>query len=68
MSHLQILEAVPALKSGNDMVLGDVVKILHDAKLLAKNTASTKLFSKYPHHFELLPSRQPNRVRYTLPP
>ena len=68
VTYQQILAAIPALKTGQAMALGEVVKILHDAKLLAKNTASTKLFSKYPGHFELLPSRQPNRVRYTLPP
>lgn len=68
VTYQQILAAIPALKTGQSMVLGDVVKILHDAKLLAKNTASTKLFSKYPGQFELLPSKQPNRVRYILPP
>ena len=68
VTHQQILDAIPALTTGQTMALGDVVKILHDAKLLAKNTASTKLFSKHPDHFELLPSKQPNRVRYILSP
>lgn len=63
-----ILDAVPALKTGLPQPLGDVVKSLHDDKLLGKNATSTKLFKKYPHHFELLPPKQPNRVRYILPP
>ncbi|MEO6322939.1 MAG: NYN domain-containing protein [Polaromonas sp.] len=63
-----ILKAVPALETGQSQPLGDVVKLLHDAKLLGKNATSTKLFKKFPHHFELLPSKQPNRVQYILPP
>ncbi|AVS79122.1 hypothetical protein C8244_17920 [Paracidovorax avenae] len=64
----QILRHAPALAGGNIQPLGEIVKLLHDAKLLGKNAASTKLFKKFPHHFELLPSRQPNTVRYILPP
>lgn len=62
-----ILKAVPALKTGQAQALGEVVKLLHDAKLLGKNATSTKLFKKFPHQFELLPSKQPNRVQYILP-
>jgi hypothetical protein len=62
-----ILDAVPLLKTGQPQPLGDVVKLLHDAKLLGKNAASTKLFKKFPHHFELVPAKQPNRVQYLLP-
>ena len=29
--------------------------------------ATTKLFNKYPHQFELTHKRQPNKVRYILP-
>ncbi|AVT10891.1 NYN domain-containing protein, partial [Paracidovorax avenae] len=63
-----ILRHAPALAGGNIQPLGEIVKLLHDAKLLGKNAASTKLFKKFPHHFELSPSRQPNTVRYILPP
>lgn len=59
-----ILEHVPGLRSGKFLRLGDVAKLLHDAKLLGKNAASPKLFKKFPHHFELAPSKQPNEVRY----
>ncbi|MFE8646566.1 NYN domain-containing protein [Sphingomonas sp. NCPPB 2930] len=63
-----ILAAVPSLRSGEPHALGEVAKSLHDAKLLGKNTASTKLFKKFPHHFELSPTKQPNKVQYILPP
>jgi hypothetical protein len=59
-----ILNAVPLLKTGQPQRLGDVVKLLHDAKLLGKNGASTKLFKKFPQHFELVPAKQPNSVQY----
>lgn len=62
----RILEVVPGLKSGKSQRLGDVAKLLHDAKLLGKNAASPKLFKKFPHHFELTPAKQPNEVRYIL--
>ena len=63
----QILHAAPGLKGGQSLSLNEVVKLLHDAKLLGKNATSTKLFKKYPFHFELLPPKQPNQVRYILP-
>lgn len=63
-----ILSAVPNLKTGQWQPLGDVAKLLHDEKLLAKSATSTKLFKKFPHHFELMPSGKPNQVRFILPP
>jgi uncharacterized LabA/DUF88 family protein len=63
-----ILDVVPALKTGQLQPLGDVAKLLHDAKLLGKNSASPKLFKKFPHHFELSPLKQPNQVRYIPTP
>lgn len=60
----RILEVVPMFKAGGFQRLGDVVKLLHDAKLLGKNAASPKLFKKFPQHFELSPAKQPNLVRY----
>ncbi|GKS95019.1 NYN domain-containing protein [Acidovorax sp. SUPP2825] len=64
VSVRHILDHAPALKAGQWQPLGDIVKLLHDAKLLGKNTASTKLFKKFPDHFELKPQTQPNAVRY----
>ena len=68
VSVKQILEAAPALKTGQVQRLGDIAKLLHDAKLLGKNATSTKVFNKYPHHFELTPAKQPNQVRFIQPP
>ncbi|GKT25391.1 NYN domain-containing protein [Acidovorax sp. SUPP3334] len=64
VSVRQILDHAPALKAGQWQPLGAIVKLLHDAKLLGKNTASTKLFKKFPDQFELSPQTQPNAVRY----
>ena len=64
----RILAAVPNLKAGQWQPLGDVAKVLHDERLLAKSATSTKLFKKFPHHFELMPAGKPNQVRFILPP
>lgn len=63
-----ILDAVPGLKAGEWLHLSDAAKALHDSKLIGKNASTTKLFNKYPHHFELTPKKQPNKVRFILPP
>jgi 3-oxoacyl-ACP reductase-like protein len=60
----QILAAAPALRLGQMQPLGDIVKQLHSARLIGKNTTSTKLFKKFPERFELTPDKQPNQVRY----
>ena len=60
----QILEAAPTLKSGQSQHLSEIVKLLHDGKLLGKNAPSTKLFKTFPKNFELTPAKQPNQVRY----
>lgn len=60
----QILDAAPMLRSGQVQPLGDIVKDLHNAKLIGKNAVSTRLFKKYPDRFELNPELQPNQVRY----
>lgn len=64
----KILAAVPSLAAGQWQALGEVAKVLHDEKLLAKSATSTKLFKKFPHHFELVPTGKPNQVRFILPP
>lgn len=64
----RILSVVPALKSGEVQSINAVAKLLHDEKLLGKNAPSSKLFKKFPHHFELIPSKQPNQVRYIPAP
>lgn len=64
----QILHAAPSLRAGQPQSLGEIVKLLHDDKLLGKNATSTKLFKKFPFHFELLPPKQPNQIRYIPAP
>ncbi|QDL56287.1 NYN domain-containing protein [Rhodoferax aquaticus] len=61
---VQVLEAAPALKTGQVQPLGDIVQQLHAAKLIGKNATSTRLFKKFPDKFELIPDKQPNQVRY----
>ncbi len=68
MTASKILKAVPSLKSGQWQPLGDVAKVLHDERLLAKSATSPKLFKKFPHQFELMPAGKPNQVRFILPP
>lgn len=63
----RILAAVPALEAGAWQPLGDVAKALRDGGLLGKSALSTKLFKKFPAHFELRPGRQPNEVRLVSP-
>ncbi len=63
----KILTALPNLKAGEWQQLSDVAKALHDEKLLAKSATSSKLFKKFPNHFELMPEGKPNQVRYILP-
>lgn len=60
----QILDAAPTLRTGQSQHLSEIVKLLHDAKLLGKNALSTKLFKTFPQNFELTPAKQPNQVRY----
>lgn len=40
----QILNAAPALRSAQVQPLGDIVKDLHDAKLIGNNAVTTHLF------------------------
>ena len=67
ISVAHILEAAPALRTGQLQPLGEIAKSLHEAKLLGKSAASTKLFNKFPQYFELSPLKQPNQVRYAPP-
>lgn len=62
-----ILQAVPALQSGQPQPLAVVAKALLDAKLRGKNLTSTKVLKKFPQHFALLPPEKPRMVTYTPP-
>ena len=60
----RILQAVPELISGDAVALNLATEKLRGANVLAKSAPSTRLFRKLAQHFELVPERQPNRVRY----
>jgi hypothetical protein len=65
---MAILQAVPALQTGQPQHIGAVARALRDANLLGKNATSTKLLKKFPQHFAMLPAEKPNTVQYILPP
>ena len=61
-----ILQAVPALRSGNDVPLNDVAQALRAAGLLGKHGSSLKLFDKLTAEFAVL--QHPDRIRWTGAP
>lgn len=61
---LRLLDALPALRSGEPMELNVAAERLRAAGLLTKRGSSTKLFGSHAAHFELAPAKQPNRVRW----
>jgi uncharacterized protein (TIGR00288 family) len=61
-----ILQAVPALRSGNDVALNDVAQALRLAGLLGKHGSSLKLFDKLTAEFAVL--QHPDRIRWTGAP
>jgi hypothetical protein len=63
-----VLQAVPKLRTGEWLPISDAAKALHDQKLLSKNAPSSKLFKRFPKHFELKPVKQPKQVRYLAEP
>lgn len=62
---LSILQAVPALRGGQPMQLGEVGEALRRHDLLTSKRASTSRFLKrHAEHFELLPADKPRTVRF----
>ena len=59
-----ILQAVPALQTGQAQPLAAVAKALLDGKLRGKNMTATKLLKKFPSHFVLLPPEKPRTVTF----
>jgi hypothetical protein len=59
-----ILEAVPALLSGEEIPLNDVTKQLRDAKVLGRNAKSTTLLGRHAADFRLTPERNPAYVQW----
>jgi NYN domain len=60
-----VLQAVPALKSGGAMQLGEVGEALRRHDILTSKSASPSRFLKrHAAHFELAPADKPRTVRY----
>jgi len=59
-----ILQAVPQLRGGERVELGEAAQALRQAGMLGKTAASTRLFRKHAEHFVLSPELQPNKVQF----
>ncbi|MBT9487078.1 MAG: NYN domain-containing protein [Rubrivivax sp.] len=59
----QILMAMPELVRGDTVELRIAADRLREAGLLSKSGSSTKVFGAYAERFELLPAKNPNKVR-----
>ena len=59
----QILMAMPELVRGDTVELRVAADRLRDAGLLSKSGSSTKVFGAYAERFELVPAKNPNKVR-----
>lgn len=59
----QILMAMPELVRGDTVELRVAADRLREAGLLSKSGASTKVFGAYAERFELVPAKNPNKVR-----
>lgn len=60
-----ILDAVPALLTGEQVPLNDVTKQLRDAKVLGRSAKSTTLLGRHGADFRLTPERNPAYVQWT---
>jgi hypothetical protein len=58
-----ILAALPELAQGDAVQLRLAAQRLREAGLLSKSGVSTRVFGAHPTHFELLPEKNPNKVR-----
>ena len=58
-----ILTALPELERGETVELRVAAERLRDAGLIGRNGSSTKAFGGFPDRFELLPAKNPNKVR-----
>lgn len=59
----QILEAMPELGRGETVELRVAADRLREAGLMGKSGSSTKVLGAHADHFELLPAKNPNKVR-----
>lgn len=59
-----ILDSFAGLARGESLELNAVVKKLRDEKLMGKSTSATNFFKLHAPEVELLPKKQPNKLRY----
>ncbi|MBI3157312.1 MAG: NYN domain-containing protein [Burkholderiales bacterium] len=59
----RILAALPELERGETVELRVAAERLREAGLIGRNGSSTKAFGGFPDRFELLPAKNPNKVR-----
>ena len=64
----QVLQAFPALRSGEPQHLSQVVAALRQRGILAVGTKTTTWFAQWAAEFQLLPTQVPNRIVYKKPP
>ncbi|RYF41388.1 MAG: NYN domain-containing protein [Comamonadaceae bacterium] len=62
-----ILDAVPALLSGEPVPLNDVTRQLREAKVLGRSARSTTLLGRHAPDFRLTPERNPAYVQWIKP-
>lgn len=62
-----ILDAVPALLSGEPVPLNDVTRQLREANVLGRSARSTTLLGRHAQDFRLTPERNPAYVQWTKP-
>ncbi len=59
----QVLAALPELADGRTVELRLAAERLRDAGLIGRSGSSTRVFGAFPEYFELLPAKNPNKVR-----
>jgi hypothetical protein len=59
----ELLDSLPGFAEGQAVALNEVVKKLRDAGLIGRNASASAFFKKQALPVELMPARQPNKLR-----
>lgn len=59
-----VLESFAGFREGREIELNAVVQKLRELKLMGKSTSARNFFGKHAPEIELLPARQPNKLRW----
>jgi hypothetical protein len=59
-----VLETFPGFREGREIELNAVVQKLRELKLMGKSTTTRNFFKAHAPEVELLPARQPNKLRW----